>query len=106
MNNRTYWCVLCYRLGVPLFSILKPCSACSKAFAGDIYGEHVVSCIASKEVDIGLDGGRDKPLHPADMLLYSWDGGLDICVDLIGSSPLTQTRMIEFASGQAVIEAA
>ncbi|GKC48899.1 hypothetical protein Tco_1071644 [Tanacetum coccineum] len=37
---------------------------------------------AGKEVDIGLDGGRDKPLRPADMLFYSWDGGLDVCVDL------------------------
>ncbi|GKE94192.1 hypothetical protein Tco_1579047, partial [Tanacetum coccineum] len=25
-----------------------------------------------KEVDIGLGGGRDKPLRQADMLLYSW----------------------------------
>ncbi|GJS52874.1 hypothetical protein Tco_0626236 [Tanacetum coccineum] len=32
-----------------------------------------------KAVDIGLDGRRDKSLHPADMLLYSWDGGLDVC---------------------------
>nr|GEU97944.1 hypothetical protein [Tanacetum cinerariifolium] len=31
-----------------------------------------------KKVDIGLGGGRDKPLHPADMLLYSWDEGLDV----------------------------
>nr|GEX38179.1 hypothetical protein [Tanacetum cinerariifolium] len=28
MNGRTYRCVLCYRLGVPLFSVLKLCSAC------------------------------------------------------------------------------
>ncbi|GKB86411.1 RNA-directed DNA polymerase, eukaryota, reverse transcriptase zinc-binding domain protein [Tanacetum coccineum] len=72
-------------------------------FLGNIYGDHDVSCAgiigikhrhnvvrdtlvdicyrsgisAGKEVDIGLDGGRDKPLRPADMLLYSWDGGLD-----------------------------
>nr|GEU29396.1 putative reverse transcriptase domain-containing protein [Tanacetum cinerariifolium] len=32
---------------------------------------------ASKEVDIGLGGGRDKPLRLADVLLYSWDEGLD-----------------------------
>ncbi|GKB68028.1 hypothetical protein Tco_0929440 [Tanacetum coccineum] len=50
--------------------------------------------------------GRDKPLRPTDMLLYSWDGGLDVCVDLTGSSPLTQTGMINFASGRAVFEAA
>nr|GEW14418.1 RNA-directed DNA polymerase, eukaryota [Tanacetum cinerariifolium] len=96
MNGKIYWCVLCYRLGVALFSIPKPCSACSRVFARDIYGDHVVSydgivgikhrhnivrdmlvdiylwfrISASKEVDIGLDGGRDKPLRPADMLLY------------------------------------
>nr|GFA34822.1 hypothetical protein [Tanacetum cinerariifolium] len=98
----------------------------------DIYGHHDVSCAgiigikhrhnvvrdtlvdicyrsgisAGKEVDIGLDGGRDKPLHQADMLLYSWDRGLDVCVDLTGSSPLTQTEMVDFVSGWAVIDAA
>ncbi|GKC42583.1 kinase-like domain, phloem protein 2-like protein [Tanacetum coccineum] len=95
-------------LGVPLFSVSKPCSACSRVFAGDIYGDHAVSCAgiigikhrhnvvrdtlvdicfrsgisAGKEVDIGLDGGCDKKLRPADMLLYSWDGGLDAVVDV------------------------
>nr|GEV95786.1 hypothetical protein [Tanacetum cinerariifolium] len=52
--------------------------------------------LAGKEVDIGLDGGRDKPLRPADMLLYSCDGGL----------PLTQTEMVDFVPGRAVIDAA
>jgi hypothetical protein len=124
--------VLCYRLGVPLFTVRMPCSACSRVFTGDIYGDHAVSCAgiigikhrhnvvrdvlvdicsrsgisARKEVDIGLSGERDKPLRLADMLLYSWDGGLDVCVDLTGSSPLTQTRMVDFVPGRAVIEAA
>ncbi|GKA43765.1 hypothetical protein Tco_0736489 [Tanacetum coccineum] len=91
-------------------TIPKPCSTCSRVFVGDIYGDHAVSCTgivgikhrhsivrdtlidiyfqfeisAGKEVDIGLGRGRDKPLRPADMLLYSWDGGLDVCVDLTG----------------------
>ncbi|GJR81002.1 hypothetical protein Tco_0151787 [Tanacetum coccineum] len=60
----------------------------------------------SKEVDIGLDGGCDKPLRPADMLLYSWDEGLDVCVDLTGSPPLTQTGKVNFVPGRAVINAA
>ncbi|GJZ03736.1 putative reverse transcriptase domain-containing protein [Tanacetum coccineum] len=132
MNGKTYRSVLCYRLGVPLFSVSKPCSACSRVFAGDIYGDHAVSCAgiigikhrhnmvrdtlvdicfrsgisAGKEVDIGLDGGHDEKLRPADMLLYSWDGGLDVCVDLTGSSPLTQTGMTDFAPGRAVTDAA
>ncbi|GJX46703.1 hypothetical protein Tco_0271893 [Tanacetum coccineum] len=62
--------------------------------------------LVGKEVDIGLDGGRDKPLRPADMLLYSWDGGLDVCVDLTGSLPLTQTGMVDFIPSRAVIDAA
>ncbi|GKC15797.1 hypothetical protein Tco_1012579 [Tanacetum coccineum] len=60
---------------------------------------------AGKEVDIGLGGGCDKALRPADMLLYSWDEGLDVCVDLTGSSPLTQTGMADFVPGRAVIDA-
>ncbi|GJQ99981.1 hypothetical protein Tco_0522966 [Tanacetum coccineum] len=75
--------------GAPLFSIARPCSTCYKVFMGDIYEDHDVSCA---EVDTVLDGGHDKPLHPADMLLYLWDRGLDVCVDLTGSSSLTQTR--------------
>ncbi|GJV72331.1 hypothetical protein Tco_1492326 [Tanacetum coccineum] len=131
MNGKTYRCVLYYRLGVPLFSVSKPCSACSKVFTRDIYGDHVVSCagiigikhrhnvvrdtlvdicfrsgiLARKEVDIGLGGGCDKPLRLADMFLYSWDEGLDVCVDLTGSSPLTQTGMVDFVPGRAVIDA-
>nr|GEW60636.1 hypothetical protein [Tanacetum cinerariifolium] len=103
--------------------------ACSRVFAGDNYRDHDVSCAgiigikhrhnvvrdtlvdicyrseisAGKEVDIGLDRGRDKPLRPGDMLLYLWDGGLDVCVDLTGSSPLTQTGMVD---GRVVIDAA
>ncbi|GKA94486.1 hypothetical protein Tco_0816524 [Tanacetum coccineum] len=83
-----------------------PISGLGQTMNGDIYGDHVVSCAgiigikhrhnvvrdtliyicyrsgisAGKEVDIGLDEGCDKPLRPADMLLYSWDGGLDVCV--------------------------
>nr|GEV93593.1 ABC transporter A family member 9-like [Tanacetum cinerariifolium] len=109
-----------------------PCSTCSKVFAGDIYVDHAVSCAGiigikhrhnvvgdtlvdicyrsgisgGKEFNIGLDEGRDKPLRPTDMLLYSWDGGLDVCVDLTGSSPLTQTWMADFVHGRAVIDAA
>nr|GEV23621.1 hypothetical protein [Tanacetum cinerariifolium] len=132
MNGRTYRCVLCYGLGVSLFYVLKSCSACSRFFVGGINEDHDVSCVgvvgikhrhnivrdtlvdicfrsrisSGKEVDIGLGGGWDKPLRPANMLLYSWDGGLDVCVDLTGSSPLTQMRMVDFVSGRAMIDAA
>ncbi|GJX16333.1 hypothetical protein Tco_0217165 [Tanacetum coccineum] len=132
MNGKTYRYVLCYRLGVPLFSVSKPCPACSKVSTGDVYGDHAVSCTgiigikhrhnavrdtlvdicfrsgisAGKKVDIRMGGGCDKALRPADTLLYSWEGGLDECVDLTGSSPLTQTGMADFLPGRAVIDAA
>ncbi|GJZ27148.1 hypothetical protein Tco_0571401 [Tanacetum coccineum] len=88
---------------VPISGLGQTMNAYSRIFAEDIYGDHAVPCagiigikhrhnvvrdtlvelcyhsriLACKEVDIGLDEGRGKPLHPADMLLYSWDGGLD-----------------------------
>ncbi|GKD45629.1 hypothetical protein Tco_1270274 [Tanacetum coccineum] len=62
--------------------------------------------LAGKEVNIGLGGGRHKPLRPADMLIYSWDGGLDVCVDLTRSSPLTQTGLTNFLPRRAMVDAA
>nr|GEU93790.1 ribonuclease H-like domain-containing protein [Tanacetum cinerariifolium] len=58
-----------------------------------------------EEVDIGLGGGCDKPLRHADTLLYFWDEGIDVCVDLTGYSHLTQTVMVDFMPGRAVIDA-
>ncbi|GJX93890.1 hypothetical protein Tco_0348476 [Tanacetum coccineum] len=57
------------------------------------------------EVEL-VSGDGDKSLCPADILLYSWDGWLDVCVDLTGSSPLTRTGMTDFAPGRVVIDAA
>ncbi|GJU29323.1 hypothetical protein Tco_1172912 [Tanacetum coccineum] len=117
---------------VLIFGLGQTMNACSRVFAGDIYEDHVVSCAeivgikhrhnvvrdtlvdicyhsgisAGKKVDIGLDVGRDKPLRPADMLLYSWDGGLDVCVDLTGPSILTRTRMVNFIPGRVIIDVA
>ncbi|GKA78670.1 hypothetical protein Tco_0785207, partial [Tanacetum coccineum] len=91
---------------VSISSLGQTMNACSKVFTGDIYGDHVVSCVgiigikhqhnvvrdtlvdicfrsgisAGKEVDIGFGEGHDKPLRLADMLLYSWDGGLDVYI--------------------------
>ncbi|GJY07179.1 hypothetical protein Tco_0374233 [Tanacetum coccineum] len=52
-----------------------------------------------------MDKGCDKALRPADILLYSWDGGIDVCVDLTRSSPLTQTGMADFTPGRVMIDA-
>nr|GEW49199.1 hypothetical protein [Tanacetum cinerariifolium] len=117
---------------IPLTGLGRLVQLVQGFFAEDIYGDHDVSCariigikhrhnvvrdtlvdicyrsgiLAGKEVDIELDWGRDKPLRLADMLLYSWGEGLDVRVDLTGSSLLTQTGMVDFVPGQAVIDAA
>ncbi|GKA94876.1 hypothetical protein Tco_0816914 [Tanacetum coccineum] len=37
---------------------------------------------------------------------WPWDGGFDVCVDLTGSSPLTQIGMVDFLHIRAVIDVA
>ncbi|GJX10345.1 retrovirus-related pol polyprotein from transposon TNT 1-94 [Tanacetum coccineum] len=106
MNGKTYRSILCYRLGVPLFSVSKPCSACSKVFIEDIYGDHAISCAGIIGIKHRHNMVRDTLVDISHMPLYSWDGGLDVCVDLTGSSPLTQTGMSDFAPGRAVTDAA
>ncbi|XP_074302946.1 uncharacterized protein LOC141637286 [Silene latifolia] len=132
MNGRTYRSVLSYHLGVPLFSVSRPCPVCSRVFDGDIYGDHLVSCAGTvgvkhrhnlirdtlldicyrsgisvcREVDIGLVDGHGSSLHPTDLLLYYWDMGHDVCVDLMGSFPLSQTGLSDFLSGRVVANTA
>ncbi|CAO2822643.1 unnamed protein product [Amaranthus hypochondriacus] len=40
-------------MGVPLFSISTSCSACSRIFVGDIFGDHAVSCAGLYDFVIG-----------------------------------------------------
>ncbi|GKD99834.1 hypothetical protein Tco_1387818, partial [Tanacetum coccineum] len=104
---------------------------CSRVFAVDIYGDHDVSCAGiignkhhhnvvrdtladicfrsrisvGKEVDIGLDGGVTN--HYVQQICYfTRRMEVDVCVDLTGSSPLTQIGMADFVPGRAVIDAA
>nr|GEU78447.1 hypothetical protein [Tanacetum cinerariifolium] len=102
MNGKTYGCVLCYRF--PLFSVLKPCSTCSRVFTEDIYGDHVISCA-------GINGIKHcrNVVHNTliDICFRSGiSAGLDVCVDLTGSSPLTQNGMADFVPGREMIDAA
>ncbi|GKC50693.1 hypothetical protein Tco_1073438 [Tanacetum coccineum] len=104
MDGKTYHCVLCYQLGIPLFSVSKPYSACSRVFAGDIYVDHVVSCVDITGIKHRHNVVRDTLV---DFCFRSGiSAGLDVCVDLTGSSPLTQTGVADFVPGRAVIGAA
>nr|GEY59793.1 hypothetical protein [Tanacetum cinerariifolium] len=101
MNGKTYRCVLCYRLGVLLFSVSKPCLACSRVFVGDIYGDHTVSCA-------GIIGIKHRHNLVRDTLVdICYRLGISVCKEVdMGSSPFTQTGMTGFVSGRAVIDAA
>ncbi|GKE11927.1 hypothetical protein Tco_1415478, partial [Tanacetum coccineum] len=96
---------------VPISGLGQTMNSCSMVFAGDIYGDHAGIIGIKHRHNVVHDTFvnicyRDKPLRPADMLLYSWDEGLDVCVDLTRCSPLTQTGMVVFVLGQAVIDTA
>ncbi|GKC34866.1 putative reverse transcriptase domain-containing protein, partial [Tanacetum coccineum] len=75
---------------VPISGLGQTMNACSRVFLGDIYGDHAVLCA-------GIIGIKHR---------HNVDGGRDVCVDLTGSSPLTQTGMADFVSGRVVLEAA
>ncbi|GJS43084.1 hypothetical protein Tco_0568127 [Tanacetum coccineum] len=79
-KGKTYRCVLCHRLDHAIscggiIGIKHRCNIVRDTYVDICYCSGILS---SKEVDIELNRGRDKPLRPADMLLYSWDGGLDV----------------------------
>nr|GFB60346.1 hypothetical protein [Tanacetum cinerariifolium] len=88
-----------------------PCLACSMVFAGDIYGDHVVSCVGIIGIKHHHNVMRNtlvnicyrsrilagKEITSSGYVTLLVDGGLDVCVDLTGSSPLTQTEMDDFA---------
>ncbi|GKA07194.1 hypothetical protein Tco_0686418 [Tanacetum coccineum] len=88
MNGKTYRCVLGYQLGVPLFLVPKPCSACSRVFTEDIYGDHAYRVSVLLALNIGIT-------------LYA----IPLSTSALGSSPLTQTGMVDFVAGRAVTDA-
>nr|GEX49748.1 hypothetical protein [Tanacetum cinerariifolium] len=125
MNGKTYRYMFCSELGVPLFSVLKSCSACSRIFTGDIYADHVVSCADIVVINIGITPLSTSVLGPGfrpvrklissmmevvtnpyvQWICYSTRRQRAGCVDLTRSSPLTQTGMVDFMVGRAVTDA-
>ncbi|GKE56052.1 hypothetical protein Tco_1495237 [Tanacetum coccineum] len=75
-----------------------------RVFAGDIYGDHVVSCAGI----IGIKHRHNVARNTLVDICYRSGilAGLDVCVDLTGSSPLTQIGMADFVPDLAVIDAA
>ncbi|PWA65590.1 hypothetical protein CTI12_AA334530 [Artemisia annua] len=84
-------------LAIPMFSEGSLCPGCN-VHRMDQWGDYAVHCssevgVKGREIfttcrfaiiQLAPSGEKDRPLRPADMLLYSWDKGLDVCVDLTG----------------------
>nr|GEX80535.1 hypothetical protein [Tanacetum cinerariifolium] len=96
-------------LGVVFISELgQTVNACSKVFTRDIYGDHVVSCA-------GMIGIKHRHNIVCDTLveICFWSRisvGKEVGIGLGGgyltrSSPLTQTGMVNFVPGRAMIDA-
>ncbi|GJZ84232.1 hypothetical protein Tco_0649571 [Tanacetum coccineum] len=77
-------------------------NACSRVFVEDISGDHVVSCARIIGIKHRHNVVRDTLVDIC--YRYEISAGLDVCVNLTGSSPLTQTGMADFIPGQAVID--
>nr|GEY55976.1 hypothetical protein [Tanacetum cinerariifolium] len=80
--------------GILLFSGSKPCSACSRVFVGDIYGDHVVSCA-------GIIGIKHRHNVVRDTLVdicyrSGISAGLDVCVDLTGYADSVNAKQADY----------
>ncbi|GKC76476.1 hypothetical protein Tco_1127250 [Tanacetum coccineum] len=89
---------------VPISGLGQTMNACSRVFVWDIYGDHVVSCACI----IGIEHRHNIVCDTLVDICYRFgiSAVLDVCVDLTGSSPLTQTKMADFVPGRVVIDVA
>ncbi|GKC00733.1 hypothetical protein Tco_0986869 [Tanacetum coccineum] len=110
---------------VPIYGLGQTMNACSRILVGkevdigldDIGIKHhhnvvrdtfvdICHCsriLVGKEVDIELDEGRDTLLHPADMLLYSWDGGHDCAAIGYGFIPFSFSSLVELEADAVIL---
>ncbi|GKD13439.1 hypothetical protein Tco_1197846, partial [Tanacetum coccineum] len=83
---------------VPLFSVSKPCSTCSKVFIGDIYRDHAVSCAGIIGIKHRHNAVRDTLV---DICFRSGiSAGKEVDIGLV------ETGMADFVHGRVVIDAA
>ncbi|XP_026456101.1 uncharacterized protein LOC113357055 isoform X2 [Papaver somniferum] len=57
---------------------------------------------ARKEVDLGFLANNGTTLRPADIFIYNWDDGHDMCFDVTGVSSFTGGGVRSFVSGLAI----
>eukprot|EP00884_Botryococcus_braunii_P006641 jgi/Botrbrau1/15979/Bobra.0375s0004.1 len=113
MANIEFRCRLPYQLLIPMSPRGAPCPRCGQEM--DRWGDHAVQCRVGRGVAvtfrhnavrdllfrIGMEvaavGTREPPLpvrvvgfesHGPDLVFLDWDGGWDLYVDVMGTSPL------------------
>ncbi|KAL5730364.1 hypothetical protein ACHQM5_003194 [Ranunculus cassubicifolius] len=127
MNDRQFRSVLCFRLTIPLFAAGSLCPSCGTKEL-DIWGDHATLCssdvgvkwrhnvvrdvltdicgrvgiVVRKEAPLGFLNEEGKGLRPADLLLYSWDQGKDVCLDVTGVSPFAGGGVNSYVPGKAL----
>lgn len=57
---------------------------------------------AKKEASLGVLYNFNKDLKPADILVYNWIDGKDVCFDVTCVSPFTTARTRNFTPGHAI----
>lgn len=58
--------------------------------------------VARKEASLGFLTNSFKSVKPADVLVYNWIDGKDVCFDVAGVSPFTSARTRSFTPGHAI----
>lgn len=127
MNGRQFRSILCFRLTIPLFAAGSICPSCGTKEL-DVWGDHATLCSSDvgvkwrhnvvrdvladicgrvgiavrKEAPLGFLNEEGKSLRPADLLLYNWDTGKDVCVDVTGVSPFAGGGVDVFVPGKAL----
>nr|GEY25202.1 hypothetical protein [Tanacetum cinerariifolium] len=89
---------------VPISGLGQTMNACSRVLVGNIYGDHDVSCTSF----IGIKHHHNVVRDTLANICYrsGISVGLDVCVDLTRSSPLTQTGLVDFVPSRAMIDVA
>lgn len=126
IGARQFSAVLRYRLGIPLFKADGACPFCKTDM--NVFGDHALHCAnevglmfihdlvreiiadicfradvpARKEVDLGFLANNDTALRPADIFVYTWDNGSNVCLDVTGVLPFTDGGVRSFVSGMAI----
>ena len=112
LQDREFWCCLCYWLGVPFHNSQYTCPECRSS--ADIFGDHQVGCggngdrISRHNVvrDVLFSAAQsaalaptkaDSSMRPADVLLPNWSRGSPAAVDVLVISPLQQETLAEAA---------